>query len=512
MRTYNREFQAEDVNGRPIPGAHVTLWTAQTGGSQITTGIQDLTGVAIPGGLLICDAWGFAPGFQDTADRADIWAIGSDTGAIDNVDRVHLEPNIAAIGQIGGPAGPLDGSGLIPSAQIPGGGGGGGPTLSGTVTAETSYGVSSAAGSAATASRGDHTHGTPSLSSSAATASAVGDAAAAGSATVPARGDHVHGRESFGAATAQTSYGASSGNGSAATPARSDHTHGTPALTSSASGNSAVGDTATVGTATAPARADHVHGREAFGTPGASAVADTAAAGSATTVARSDHRHSRESFGSVTAQTSFGASSGNGAATTLARSDHTHGTPTQDTAEALRQALIPAARIETRSRLDCGVQSSASASGQLLLVPIWLPAGYVVSNITFVSGTTAANGPTHWWFGLYDSSRVQLATTADQTTTAWGTGTAKTLPITTVAGGAGASFTTTYTGLHYLGVMITVTTTMPTLAGAGSLPATVASVSPGFGGADSGLTTPPVFPFTAAAPSGAGLPVYAYTS
>lgn len=38
------------------------------------------------------------------------------------------------------------------------------------------------------------------------------------------------------------------------------------------------------------------------------------------------------SFGNVTAQTSFGAASGNGVASTASRSDHTHGTPTHDNA------------------------------------------------------------------------------------------------------------------------------------------------------------------------------------
>jgi hypothetical protein len=38
------------------------------------------------------------------------------------------------------------------------------------------------------------------------------------------------------------------------------------------------------------------------------------------------------SFGSVTAQTSFGASSGDGSGTSIARNDHTHGTPTHDNA------------------------------------------------------------------------------------------------------------------------------------------------------------------------------------
>jgi hypothetical protein len=111
-----------------------------------------------------------------------------------------------------------------------GGGGGGGGTPSGTVVAETSYGQAATAGAASAYSRGDHTHGSPALSSTAAGASAVGDTAAVGVATTPARADHRHSRESFGAVSAQTSYGASSGNGSASTVPRSDHTHGTPAL------------------------------------------------------------------------------------------------------------------------------------------------------------------------------------------------------------------------------------------------------------------------------------------
>jgi hypothetical protein len=165
----------------------------------------------------------------------------------------------------------------------------------GAISAETSYGLASANGAAVTVARSDHTHGSPSLTSSAASASAVGDTAAVGVGTTPARSDHVHGREAFGAATAQTSYGLTSGNGSAATVAHSDHTHGTPALSAVAATTSAVGDAAAVGTGTTPARSDHTHGREGFG--------------------------------AVTAQTSYGAASANGAATTVARSDHAHGTP-----------------------------------------------------------------------------------------------------------------------------------------------------------------------------------------
>lgn len=231
-------------------------------------------------------------------------AVGYTSGDPNKVDT-------ASVGQVGGPAGPLDASGLIPSSQIPGGGGGGGgggPSLADTVAAETVYGVPTSAGSATTASRGDHTHGTPPLASTTPSASAVGDAAATGIASTPARADHVHGREPFGSVAAQTTYGAASGDGTATTPARSDHTHGTPALASTAPSSSAVGDAAAVGSATAPARADHVHGRE--------------------------------SFGAVTAQTTYGASSGDGTAATPARSDHTHGTPAVPTASQV--GAVPA--------------------------------------------------------------------------------------------------------------------------------------------------------------------------
>lgn len=102
----------------------------------------------------------------------------------------------------------------------------------------------------------------------------------------------------FGSVTAQTSYGASSGNGSSNSYARTDHTHGTPPLTSNAASTQAIGDSATVGTGTAPAR--------------------------------DDHKHAMPAFGSVTAQTSFGSASGNGSSADIARADHTHGTPTHD--------------------------------------------------------------------------------------------------------------------------------------------------------------------------------------
>ncbi|MGW1587330.1 right-handed parallel beta-helix repeat-containing protein [Streptomyces sp. NPDC002386] len=181
---------------------------------------------------------------------------------------------------------------------------------------------------------------------------------------------------------------------------------------------------------------------------------------------------------------------------------------------ALEAALKPAGVYETTSRLRCGT-ASAPVSGVLYLVPIWLPKGAVVSNLTFVSGGTAAGTPTNWWFSLHDSSRKALARTADQTTAAWAANTAKTLPIAQTTAGNATSYTTTYTGLHYLGVMVKATT-QPNLVGEGSLPDAVASMAPGYGGANTGMSTPPTVSgagFTAAAVGGTGaIMAYGYTS
>jgi hypothetical protein len=104
----------------------------------------------------------------------------------------------------------------------------------------------------------------------------------------------------FGTVTAQTSYGASSGNGSSTNFARADHTHGTPPLTNTTPQALAIGANGAVGTGSAPAREDHVH--------------------------------EMPDFGNVSAQTTFGASSGNGSSADVARADHTHGTPAHDNA------------------------------------------------------------------------------------------------------------------------------------------------------------------------------------
>lgn len=181
---------------------------------------------------------------------------------------------------------------------------------------------------------------------------------------------------------------------------------------------------------------------------------------------------------------------------------------------ALEAALRPAGRFETTSRLRCGT-SSTPTSGTLYLVPIWLPKGAVVSNISFVSGGTAAASLTNWWFSLHDSSRKMLARTADQLTAAWAANTVMTKAIAQTTAGTASSYTTTYTGMHYLGVMVKATT-QPSLVGEGSVADVVASMAPGYGGTDTGLSTPPTASgagFTAGAfGAGSGIMAYAYTS
>lgn len=104
----------------------------------------------------------------------------------------------------------------------------------------------------------------------------------------------------FGSVTAQTTYGASSGNGTSTNFARTDHTHGTVTLSNTS--------------------------------PQSVAIAGSNAAGSGSAPSRDDHTHAGPGFGTVTTQTSFGSSATDGTATTVAHSDHAHGTPAHNNA------------------------------------------------------------------------------------------------------------------------------------------------------------------------------------
>lgn len=138
----------------------------------------------------------------------------------------------------------------------------------------------------------------------------------------------------FGTVTAQTTYGASSGNGSSTNFARADHTHGTPSLTNTTPQALPIGANGAVGTGTAPAREDHVH--------------------------------EMPDFGNVTTQTSFGASSANGNSVDLARADHSHGTPVHDNAAHstinLSALAVPTADVSFASYKITNLATPVSAA------------------------------------------------------------------------------------------------------------------------------------------------------
>jgi hypothetical protein len=157
---------------------------------------------------------------------------------------------------------------------------------------------------------------------------------------------------------------------------------------------------------------------------------------------------------------------------------------------------------------------AALTSGQMTLVPMYIPAGQNIGHLVFISGTTAASTPTNWWFCLCDSARNLLATTANQTTTAWAASTLKSLAIANVAAGAATSFTTTYSGIHYAGIMMTASTVVTlqgwTPAATTLLTQATAGVGPGGGkSSTSGLTIPSTFPTQYGAITNAAFFVYA---
>lgn len=116
------------------------------------------------------------------------------------------------------------------------------------------------------------------------------------------------------------------------------------------------------------------------------------------------------------------------------------------------------------------VATTAPASGTAWATPISLPGGFVVHNITFVSGTTAGGTLTHQWFGLADANLKIVATTADDTSTAWGASTAKTLAIGKVGGATATAYrvpNTTPQGRAtlYYAVFCVAASTVPTIHG-----------------------------------------------
>lgn len=155
--------------------------------------------------------------------------------------------------------------------------------------------------------------------------------------------------------------------------------------------------------------------------------------------------------------------------------------------------VLSGALYETMDRnLVDEVNTALLSSGRLSLQAIYLPAGVTINSISFWSATTAAATPTNQLFGLFDSSYNLLRSSANDTTTAWAANSRKTLALT-------SAFTTTYSGIHYLGIMVTATT-VPTIKGnTAKVGGQLNAGAPTMGGTSTtGLTT--ALPATAAAP------------
>lgn len=166
--------------------------------------------------------------------------------------------------------------------------------------------------------------------------------------------------------------------------------------------------------------------------------------------------------------------------------------------------LPTGAKAQTYDRSLGASSNSDLLSGRLTLVAVHLRAGQVISSITFFAASTALSGGSNQWFALYDSALGKLAVTADDTTTAWGGNSFKTLALT-------APYTVLTSGLYYLGICV-VATTVPTLRG----PVTVANLNAAApvlaGSSTTGLTDPASAPTTAAAITATVSTPYAYCS
>lgn len=113
---------------------------------------------------------------------------------------------------------------------------------------------------------------------------------------------------------------------------------------------------------------------------------------------------------------------------------------------------------ETFPRYLCGTDNAVAATGVEHCTAVPLQAGDVVTNITFVTGGTAANGPTAGYLCLRTPAGVLLAQSADFGSTARAANTAYKVALA-------SAVTITTPGMYLVGISFTVSTTVPTLRG-----------------------------------------------
>lgn len=142
---------------------------------------------------------------------------------------------------------------------------------------------------------------------------------------------------------------------------------------------------------------------------------------------------------------------------------------------------------ETVFRSFIGTDLAVLLSQRLNLYAIYLPKGITITSITFMSGGTGVGTGVHQLFGLFDNDAGTTSGTAlallrgsnDDTSTAWGTNSLKTLNLT-------STYQTTRAGIFYIGILVQATT-VPTLIGKAHAfgSTTIGNLSPMLSGASS---------------------------
>jgi hypothetical protein len=134
--------------------------------------------------------------------------------------------------------------------------------------------------------------------------------------------------------------------------------------------------------------------------------------------------------------------------------------PSQST-DYLRQGRFQNSTFEeSLPRWSADANNAIGATGVAHATPIPLQAGEVISNITFVTATTAAGTPTAGFVALYSSAATPalLGQSADFATTARAANTAYTVPLATPV-------TIERAGLYWVSIAFAAAT-VPTLRGA----------------------------------------------
>lgn len=144
------------------------------------------------------------------------------------------------------------------------------------------------------------------------------------------------------------------------------------------------------------------------------------------------------------------------------------GITTQDVARTVEQTQKATSVLaQNMNRVNAFSDLTGLTSTDLRLCGfVTLQGGVTYTSITFISGATAGATLANQWFALYDTSGNPLCFTADDTSTAWATATAKTLAISfNSAGSSAVTYTPSVDTKAWVGVMIAAST-VPSLIGA----------------------------------------------